>query len=120
MKCNAIYSGKNNFGSGCSAYSKIKDKKLKEMAIFGVNYNSATPNVNRADVVLQCDPKLVLVGKAYKLEASHVHYLGDLPKGGFDPVIAIIYKGDRSQFGLKGARVSIYPSGGRTFKSEIK
>ena len=38
---------------------------------------------------------------------------------GFDPVLAVIYKGDRSQFDIKGARVSVYTSGGRTFKTEL-
>ena len=40
--------------------------------------------------------------------------------GGFKPMLVIINKGDRTQLGLRGGRASIYPSGGRTFKTEIK
>jgi len=118
---NQVYTG-GRIPSGESAYMKIKSLQLKRMSIFGVNYNSASVDVNRVDVLLQGTPGLKKISKkTYSFTASgHVHYLNDVISGGYTPVLSVMYRGDRSQMGLKGARVMIYPMGGRTFKREIK
>lgn len=118
-KCQELYSGK--ISPGESAYSVINSKELKLLSVFGVNFDRGTTDVNRVDVLIQGDPGLKRVGNGlYSLTATgHLHYLGDIPSGGFAPVLAIIYKGDRDQFGIKGARFSIYPLGGRKFKTKI-
>lgn len=121
QKVNELYPG-GKMPSGESAFMKIKDRKLKFMSIYGVNYTSNVTDVNRVDVLIQGTPGLKKASKTTYIitGTGHVHYLGDVLTGGFDPVIAIIYKGDRTQMGLKGGRASIYPSGGRTFKREVK
>jgi hypothetical protein len=118
---NELYPG-GRIPNGESAFMKIKSLKLKRMSVYGVNYDSPGTDVNRVDVLMQGVPDLKKISKKlYSLTASgNVHYLNDPLSGGYNPVLAVIYKGDRSQMGLKGARVSIYPMGGRTFKREIK
>ena len=49
----------------------------------------------------------------------NVHLNGDELKGDFEPILTSIYKGDRDQFGIKGARFSIYPLGGRKINEFI-
>lgn len=117
---NGLYPG-GIMPSGESAFMKIKDEKLKMMSVYGVNYDKASLDENRVDVLLQGDPGLKMVsGGAFELTATgHVHYLPEKITGEFEPVLAVIYKGDRTQLGLRGARASIYPIGGRTFKREI-
>ena len=105
-----------------SAFMKIKDNDLKMMSVYGVNYAKSGIDVNKVDVLIQGDPGLKLLASGeYELTGTgHVHYLPEKLTGGFEPILAIIYKGDRTQLGLRGGRASIYPIGGRTFKTEIK
>lgn len=118
---NILYHG-GVMPNGQSAYMRIKDNDLKMMAVYGVNYAKGSLDVNRVDVLIQGDPGLKLLSNGdFELTATgHVHYLPEKMTGGFEPVLAVIYKGDRTQLGLRGARASIYPAGGRTFKTEIK
>lgn len=101
--------------NGTSVYTEIKDKNLKMMQVFGVAYDASGVNVNKVDVLLQGDPGIEQLSSGeFELTATgHVHYHGDIPDGGFEPVIAAIYKGDRDQLGIKGARFQIYPKAGR-------
>lgn len=118
-KCQLLYG--SAIPSGESVYMPIKDKDLKMMAIFGVDYDKAGISENKVDVLIQGDPGIKqFSGGSFELTATgHLHHYGDLPTGGFDPVLAMIYKGDRDQFGIRGARASIYPAAGRTFKGRL-
>lgn len=119
-QCQMLYG--DQIGNGESAFKKIKSSDLKMMAIFGVDFDSSVPNENRVDVLIQGDPGLKQKSKGvFELTATgNLHYHGEIPTGGFEPVLSIIYKGDRDQGGIKGARISIYPNRGRSFKTEIK
>lgn len=119
LKCQALYDAQ--IPPSESAYSVIKSKDLKMMSVFGVNSDKGTIDDNRVDVLIQGDPGLKKISKGiYTLTATgHIHYHGEVPDGGFTPVLAVIYKGDRDQFGIKGARFSIYPKDGRSFKTHI-
>jgi hypothetical protein len=119
LKCQALYGDK--IPPGESAYSVIKSKDLQMMSVFGVNFDKGAIDSNRVDVLIQGDPGLKKISKGiYTLTASgHIHYHGEVPDAGFTPVLAIIYKGDRDQFNIKGARFSIYPKDGRSFKTHI-
>jgi len=122
-QCQERYSSNSNkIPPGESVFKRIKDKDLKMMAVYGVEFDRPTLNENRVDVLLQGDPGLKQnPSNSFSLTATgHVHYRGDDITGGFEPVLALIYKGDRDQFGIKGARASIYPIGGRAFKEELK
>jgi hypothetical protein len=96
--------------------------KLKMFSIYGVKSLTKQWGVDCVDVLIQGDPGLLQVSKGvFKLTATgHIHYHGDIPGGGFEPTLALIYKGDRTNLGIKGARASIYPKAGRSFKKIIK
>ena len=61
-------------------------------------------------LVLQGDPqfdgnRLVATGSA--------HANKERLEGDFEPVLMARYSSDRNNFGIKGARVGVYPAGGR-------
>ena len=99
---------------------KIKDSKLKNMSVYGKDYRK---HLGQQNVTLHIQGSVILKksGKTYIFDdnKSHIEYNGDAIKGDYEPVIMVIYKGDRSQFGIKGARFSIYPKGGRKIKEMI-
>lgn len=98
---------------------KIKDEKLKKMAVYGSMFGGA-PCINNVDVTLQGKVKLVKQGTTYKLTgAAHENANGSIISGGYEPIFLAVYKGDRSDHGIKGARITINPRDGRTVKQYI-
>jgi hypothetical protein len=96
-----------------TVYRHIKDKNLKFYSVYGNNYGGQLGEQN-VTILLQGPPGLKKVGNNYELTANHVHLNGDSVDGdGFDPVLMAIYKGDRSDAGVKGTRIVISPVGGR-------
>ena len=94
-------------------YRKIKDKHLKMLSVYGNAYGGALGRQNTS-ILLQGPVKLVKKGANYELSANHVHFNGDsVDADGFEPVLMAIYKGDRSDAGVKGTRIVISPIGGR-------
>jgi len=90
-------------------YRKIKDTKLKMLSVYGNQYGKqqGTQNVS---VLLQGPPGLSQSGSVFTLTANHVHYNGEIvDSGGFEPVLMAVFKGDRSDAGIKGTRLSISP-----------
>lgn len=94
--------------------------QLKLMSVYGVDAPSGISGKNCVDVLIQGMPSLFYSGEGlYELATTgHIHYFPDLPEDGFDPVLSIIYKGDRDNFGIFGARAAIYPRDGRRFKDK--
>lgn len=98
---------------------KIKDPKLKKMAVYGSDYGSR-PGVNNVDATLQGELKLVKRGSYYQVTASiHEDPNGANLTGGYEPIFLAVYKGDRSDHGIKSARITINPLGGRTVKQYV-
>jgi hypothetical protein len=96
-----------------SLYQKIKDKKLKMLSVYGNKYGSSQGQQN-VSILLQGPIQLVKSGSNYVLSANHVHYNGDsVDADGFEPVLMAIFKGDRSDAGIKGTRIVISPIAGR-------
>lgn len=91
---------------------KIKDKRLKMMAVYGNQFGKALGRQNTS-IMLQGPVKLVKKGNVYELDSNHVHYNGDDMSGDYEPIFMAIYKGDRSDAGVKGTRIVISPIGGR-------
>lgn len=94
---------------------KITNGKLRGISIYGNGFGGERGQQN-VDLVLQGDPifqgnKLVATGSA--------HSNGERLQGEFEPVLMAMYKGDRDNFGVKGARFSIYPAGGRKISEWI-
>jgi len=95
-------------------------KDLKMMSVYGVKYGAGYCEQN-VQVLLQGNISLKKSGNHYELHADgHVHYNGDEMRGEFEPGIAVIYKGDRSQLDLRGARATVSPAGGRKYKKVFK
>lgn len=97
---------------------KINDKKLKMMSVYGNEYGSKYSRQNTT-LMLQGDVHLKKAGQYYSITATHTHLNGETMAGDYEPVFMAIYKGDRSDFGIKGTRVVIAPIGCRKITSFI-
>ena len=97
------------FPKGVTFARKLKDGRLRGIAIYGVGWGG-NPGPQNVDLVLQGDPqfdgnRLVATGSA--------HANKERLEGEFEPILMARYSGDRNNFGIKGARVGVYPAGGR-------
>tara|TARA_B100000003_G_scaffold181083_1_gene172691 strand:- start:37 stop:957 length:921 start_codon:yes stop_codon:yes gene_type:complete len=102
-------------------YRHIADKTLKMMSVYGNQFPTRREGRQNCSILLQGPVRLNKIGSNYQLSSNHVHYNGDSVDGqGFDPVLMAIYKGDRSDAGVKGTRIGIYPVGGRKGKEYAK
>ena len=97
---------------------KMKDKNLKMMAVYGNEYGKALSRQNTS-LMLQGHVELKKKGSAFVIEAYHTHINGEEMTGGYEPVFMAIYKGDRSDMGIKGARVVIAPFGCRKITAMV-
>jgi hypothetical protein len=97
---------------------KIKNFQLKNMAVYGNEFGGEYSRQN-VTLMLQGSVKLSKNGNVYKITATHTHDNGETMKGGYEPVFMAIYKGDRSDFGIKGTRVVIAPYGCRKIKGMV-
>ena len=94
---------------------KISNGKLRGISIYGNGFGGKRGPQN-VDLVLQGEP----VFKGNRLVATgSAHSNGERLDGEFEPVLMAMYKGDRDNFGDKGARFSIYPAGGRKISEWI-
>jgi hypothetical protein len=117
-KCIAKFGSK--MPNATTVAMKIKDKKLQNMSVYGVDFGKVTGRQN-VDVCLQGNLSIKKVGGYYTVEAdAHMTKNGEVPHDGYEPVFMIIYKGDRSQFGIGGARVTISPLNCRKVTSWIE
>ena len=110
--------------SGFAAKRDIVDEKLKMYSLYGPDYGSQFGEQN-VHVLFQGTPKLNKRGSMYVMSADHVHNNGDkmtgdyipslmaIKKGAWEKIIDPSAKGVRSDFGIRGMRISIYPQGGR-------
>ena len=90
----------------------IHDKKLKCMSIYGVNYGKSLGEQN-VTILIQGPVNLVQQGSEYVFKSNHIHTNGQDMHGTYAPTLMAMYKGDRSQFKVVGARFAITPLGGR-------
>lgn len=116
---NFIKDLKTNFKDGLppatTLYRKIKDLRLKMLSVYGNGYRGPLGRQN-VTLLLQGEVKLLKKNSSYILDAYNVHYNGDEIDGLFEPVLMAVYKGDRSDAGVKGTRIVIAPIGGRKGK----
>lgn len=97
---------------------EIKDNTLKMMAVYGNNFGGALGRQN-VTMLIQGPIKLEKRGSSYEILSNHVEVNGDRMTGDYDPIIIARYSSDRSNEGVKGARVSVYPRGGRKISEWI-
>jgi len=104
----------NGLPPATSLYRKIKDKDLKMLSVYGNKYNISVLGEQNVSILLQGSVGLIKSGQTYKLTAVHVHINGQsVDSDGYEPVFMAIYKGDRSDAGIRGTRVVIMPILGR-------
>ena len=94
---------------------KISSPKLKKMAVYGQDVGRGSTGINNVDIVLQGPLKLKKVGSYYEVTSSFKPSI----RGQYEPILLGEYKGDRSDHGIKGARITINPLGGRTVKQYV-
>lgn len=87
---------------------KIKADKLKNLSVYGVDYGKPLGRQN-VSILIQGPVNLAKSGNAYVFKSNHIHYNGEKITGDFEPVLMAMYKGDRSNFNVKGARFAIQP-----------
>lgn len=98
---------------------KIQDENLKKMAVYGSGYGGIRGE-NNVDVTMQGVLSVQNRGRYYELTCSgHKLNNGDRISGTYEPVFLAVYKGDRSDHGIKGARVIIQPIGGRNIQKYV-
>lgn len=100
-------------------YRKIKDDTLKMMSVYGNEFQTGKFGRQNVSIMIQGPVKLKRVDGAYEFDSNHVHLNGEHMTGGFEPVLTAIYKGDRSDAGVKGTRIVIMPIEGRKMTGTI-
>lgn len=95
---------------------KILDQKIKGISVYGSQYGERTYGKDNVQMILQGKVTLVKSGKDYTItSSSHNETNPRIPKGQYEPVFMAMYKGvgERKNYGIRGARFSVYPVGGR-------
>jgi len=108
----------NGLPRATTLYRKIRDRKLKMLSVYGNEFGQKLSRQN-VSVMLQGPVRLKKSGNGYELDSNHVHYSGEEMAGEYEPVLTAIYKGDRSDAGVKGTRIVIMPIGGRKMTGEF-
>jgi len=116
--CQAMFG--NKMPPATTVARKINDPKLKMQAVYGSGYGGPS-SIQNVDLLLQGTVNIVSSGTGkYTLTASaQTHNNGDPVGGGYEPVFMCIYKGDRDNYGIKGARMVISGKGGRSIKKYV-
>jgi hypothetical protein len=95
---------------------KISDRKIKGVSVYGSKYGERAYSKDNVHMILQGKLKLVKSGEHYTLtSSSHNETNPKIPTGEYEPVFMVMYKGvnERKNYGIRGARFSVYPVGGR-------
>jgi hypothetical protein len=109
----------NGLPPASSVARKIVDEKLKMMSCFGFDYGTDF-GLNNVNAIMQGSLLLKNQGDCYLLKGSHNVILnGSLPTYSYEPVFIAVHKKDRSDHGIKDARVTINPIGGRRIKDFV-
>lgn len=90
----------------------IKDRRLINLSLYGNKFGSSF-GIQNVTLMLQGPVKLVKKKDYYELQSNHTAVNGEKMSGGYEPTFMAIYKGDRSNFGIKGARFAIQPKASR-------
>ena len=105
---------------GTTVAREISDQKLRMQGIYGSGYGGSL-GVNNVDVLLQGTVKINSINfTEYKITGSAMtHSNGSILPPEYQPVLMAIYKGDRSDYGIKNARINLYSKSGRTKRQMI-
>jgi len=111
---------KSRFPDGLTAKTPtlgrpIKSPRLKALTTFGKEFGQA-PSKSNVDLILQGVPAIHEQGGKPILSGDHTWANGDIPEGDYEPILSVRYTSDRSDFGIKHARVTVYPKNGRKWQ----
>ena len=110
----------NGIPAATTVGRRIQDENLQKRSVYGSGYGTGIKGENNVDVTMQGILDLRNRGTYYELTCSgHKLNNGDRITGSYEPVFLAVYKGDRSDHGIKGARVIIQPIGGRTIQKYV-
>ena len=110
----------NEIPQGTTVAREISDQKLRMQGIYGSGYGGSL-GVNNVDVLLQGSVKINSINSTeYQITGSAMtHSNGSTLPPEYQPVLMAIYKGDRSDYGIKNARINLYSKSGRTKRQMI-
>lgn len=108
----------NGLPPATTVFRHIQDERLKMLSVYGNQYGGPEGRQN-VSLLIQGPVKLVKQGNHYIFQSNHVHLNGEKMTGEFEPVLTAIYKGDRSDAGVRGTRIVIMPIGGRKMSGPI-
>ena len=99
---------------GTTVAREISDQKLRMQGIYGSGYGGSF-GANNVNVLLQGTVRINSVSSTeYKITGSAMtHSNGSTLPPEYQPVLMAIYKGDRSDYGIKNARINLYSKSGR-------
>ena len=103
---------------GVTVARKVESKDLRMKSVYGVDYGGPFGKQN-VTVVMQGPIDIRSSGQYYRVCSNHVLTNGEEASGDYAPTMMAIYKGDRDQFGVKGARFTIQPVGSRKINDFI-
>ena len=105
---------------GTTVAREISDQKLRMQGIYGSGYGGSF-GVNNVDVLLQGTVSINSISfTEYKITGSAMtHSNGSTLPPEYQPVLMAIYKGDRSDYGIKNARINLYSKSGRTKRQMV-
>lgn len=101
------------FPKGRALGIPISDQDLADRSVFGKEFGGPASQSN-VDLVLQGEPQLTPAGNGvFTLTGTHIWTNGDTPSEDYEPMLIVRYGDGRNNFGIKNARFSVYPTGGR-------
>tara|TARA_R110000822_G_scaffold52235_8_gene135348 strand:+ start:5349 stop:6386 length:1038 start_codon:yes stop_codon:yes gene_type:complete len=109
----------SQFPKGVTLARRIRSPKLKNRSVYGPSYTpGGTGSIDNCDMLLQGTIDLKRSGKTKTFIISadgSEHLNGDTMTGQAAPTLMVMFKGvNRKDFGIIGARFSVYPVGGRS------
>lgn len=100
----------DGFPPKTNVVKEIKDKTLKNKAVYGDKFVPGTTryNENNVTLVLQGPVKVVKEGQHYTIKSNHTHKNGEEMKGDYEPIFNGTYRQGRGQ-PVPNARLGIWP-----------
>ena len=110
--------------AGVSVFRRIMDDRLKNRAIYGVDFGKA---LGQQNVSYLCQGEMTLKEISqrdgtpiYEITATdHVVPNGTKLTGPYEAVLFASHRGDRNNFGIGKCRAGIIPIGSRNWKGEL-
>ena len=124
--------GKSSHPNGIKFMREIRDERLKEMALFGSEFDLDSSGPNNVDAIIQGDIRLEhLGGPFYALRANSIMLKESLRSNSisaiieskmgseYEPVLLSRYDSGRNNFGIETCRIGIFPREGKIYSHKV-